>query len=161
MNTFDEKCPHLSAWVGDGSLEIGNLGYRDSTSFIRVLDEGGLIWESEDCFGTLDEALSAAEAGLAEWCQVHILDLVVATEASLSFTAKQGQYLSYIYNYTQVQGRPPAEADIQSFFQVTPPTVHQMIVKLEQLNLPSRVAGPARSLRVLIPAEHLPVLVRP
>ncbi|MEM9907945.1 MAG: hypothetical protein AAF921_23280 [Cyanobacteria bacterium P01_D01_bin.44] len=137
------------------------MGYGSDTSVIRVLDEGGLIWKSEDFSATLNEALSAAESGLAEWCRVQFPELVVKPEASPSFTAKQEQYLSYIYNYTQIHGRSPAEADIPSFFRVMPPTVHQMIVKLEQLNLPSRVAGQAQSLCVLIPAEHLPVLVRP
>ncbi len=48
------------------------------------------------------------------------------------FTERQGQYLSFIYNYTKINGRPPAEADIQRYFRVTSPTVHQMIVTLEQ-----------------------------
>jgi len=75
------------------------------------------------------------------------------------FTAKQGQYLAYIYNYTQIHGQSPAQADIQKFFGVTPPTVHQMILKLEKLYLLERIPGEARSLRVLVPAEQLPVLV--
>jgi hypothetical protein len=37
------------------------------------------------------------------------------------FTSKQGQYLAFIHAYTLVLGRPPAEADLQRFFQVTPP----------------------------------------
>ena len=47
------------------------------------------------------------------------------------FTAKQGQYLAFIYGYTRLMGRPPAEADIQRHFKVTPPTVHQMMVTLD------------------------------
>ena len=159
MNDFEQRYPHITAWVQDGCLEIGSLGEGYDTSFIRVLDEGGMIWESDRNFASLDDALAAADAGIAKWCSVNIPDLVVATNAP-SFTPKQGQYLAYIYNYTQIHGRPPAEADIQSFFQVTPPTVHQMIVKLEQLKLLSRVAGQARSIRVLVPSEHLPVLIR-
>ena len=56
---------------------------------------------------------------------------------------------------------PPAQADIQSFFRVTPPTVHQMILKLEKLGLLARVSGEARSLRILVSVEQLPILVRP
>ena len=40
------------------------------------------------------------------------------------FTPKQGQYLAFIYAYTQVLGRPPAEADMQGYFRVAPPSVH-------------------------------------
>ena len=36
------------------------------------------------------------------------------------FTEKQGQYLAFIYMYTLVNGQPPAEADMQRFFEVTP-----------------------------------------
>jgi hypothetical protein len=43
------------------------------------------------------------------------------------FTPKQGQYLAFIHAYTQVLGRPPAEADLQRHFRVTPPSVHQMV----------------------------------
>src|SRR3954466_11466011 len=48
------------------------------------------------------------------------------------FTPKQGQYLAFIHAYTLVIGRPPAEADLQRFFQVTPPSVHQMVITLER-----------------------------
>ena len=74
------------------------------------------------------------------------------------FTEKQGQYLAFIYNYSQINGRPPSEADIQRFFMTTPPTIHQMIVKLEEMGLISRVPGQARSIQLLIEPEKLPIL---
>ncbi len=46
--------------------------------------------------------------------------------AGSSFTDRQGQYLAFIYAYTRVNGRPPAEADLQRYFHVSPPTVHQI-----------------------------------
>jgi hypothetical protein len=48
-----------------------------------------------------------------------------------AFTARQGQFLAFIDTYTLVNGRPPAEADMMRFFRLTPPSVHQMILKLE------------------------------
>ena len=54
-----------------------------------------------------------------------------ATDSHPKFTPKQGQYLAFIHAYTVVNGRPPAEADMQRFFRVTPPSVHQMVVTLE------------------------------
>ena len=36
-------------------------------SFIRVLDEGGLIWKGRRSYPTLDAALADAEAGVARW----------------------------------------------------------------------------------------------
>ena len=76
----------------------------------------------------------------------------------MEFTPKQGQYLAFIYYYTKINRRPPAEADIQHYFRVTPPTVHQMVLKLEEKGLITRVPGQARSIQVLVPPEKLPLL---
>ena len=66
------------------------------------------------------------------------------------FTDKQGQYLAFIYAYTVVNGRPPAEADMRRHFGVTPPTVHQMIVALADAGLIRRTEGVARNIELLI-----------
>ena len=75
-----------------------------------------------------------------------------------AFTPRQGQYLAFIHAYTLVNGRPPAEADMRRFFQVTPPTVHQMILILEQAGLISRRPGMPRSIAVLLDRSALPEL---
>ena len=75
-----------------------------------------------------------------------------------AYTEKQGQYLAFIYYYTKVNGRPPAQTDLQRYFRTTPPTVHQMILTLEQKGLISRVPGQARAIEVLLPLEQLPPL---
>jgi Mn-dependent DtxR family transcriptional regulator len=80
------------------------------------------------------------------------------SNASPKFTPKQGQYLSFIYTYTLLNRRPPAEGDFQRFFEVTPPTVHQMIVELERRGLISRVPGQPRTIRVTLPHDELPML---
>ena len=74
------------------------------------------------------------------------------------FTARQGQYLAFIHAYTLVNGRPPAQADIQRFFQVTPPSVHQMLLTLERERLISRRPGMPRSIAVLVDRADLPAL---
>ncbi len=76
----------------------------------------------------------------------------------VTYTEKQGQYLAFIYYYTKINRRPPAEADIQRYFAVTPPTVHQMILKLEAEGFIKRVPGQARSIEVLLSPEQLPYL---
>lgn len=74
------------------------------------------------------------------------------------FTDLQGQYLAYIATYTKLHRRPPAEADIQAYFRVTPPTVHRMIVVLTERGLIRRQPGQPRSIAVLVPADQLPSL---
>jgi Mn-dependent DtxR family transcriptional regulator len=78
--------------------------------------------------------------------------------ATPSFTEKQGQYLAFIYAYSRVHGRPPAEADMQRKFEVTPPSVHQMVLTLERAGLIRRTPGAARSIEMLVAPELLPVL---
>lgn len=55
-------------------------------------------------------------------------------------------------------GRPPAEADIQRHFRVSPPSVHQMIVTLERNGFIRRQPGVPRSIEILMPPESLPIL---
>lgn len=82
----------------------------------------------------------------------------MSSSKSRRFTEKQGQYLAFIHTYTLLHRRPPAEADFQRFFQVTPPTVHQMIIQLERLGLISRVPGRARTIAVTLPDDEVPPL---
>ena len=76
------------------------------------------------------------------------------------FTSTQGQYLAFIDAYSRVHGCPPAEADLQRHFKVTPPSVHQMIITLERLGFIRRTPRTARSIKLLVPPQLLPVLRR-
>lgn len=75
-----------------------------------------------------------------------------------SFTAKQGQYLAFIYNYMKIHRQAPAESDLERYFQVSPPSVHEMIKTLERNGLIERTPGQARSIRLCVQPEHLPRL---
>ncbi len=77
------------------------------------------------------------------------------------FTPRQGQYLAFIHAYTRVNGQPPAQADRQRFFRLTPPTVHQMLLTLEKARLISRLPGVPRSITVLVDRDRLPRLDPP
>lgn len=74
------------------------------------------------------------------------------------YTQKQGQYLAFIYYYAKLHGEAPAEADIQRYFKVTPPSVHNMVLSLEQRGLIERTPGKARSIRLLIDRNEVPEL---
>ena len=88
----------------------------------------------------------------------HMSDLCRAPQ-SVRFTAKQGQYLAFIYAYSRVLGRPPAEADMQRHFRVSPPSVHQMVLTLERQGLIRRQPGTPRSIELIVEPQHLPVLL--
>ena len=78
-----------------------------------------------------------------------------------AYTARQGQFLAYIHQYSVLNGRAPAEADMQPFFQVTPPSVHQMVLTLKRQEFIRRVPGQAGSITLIVPPESLPQLKRP
>jgi hypothetical protein len=64
-NIFEKKYPNISRWVDDGIIEIG---YQPETdSFIRVIDEGGTVFEGKSSYKTLDDAFNDAEKAVAEW----------------------------------------------------------------------------------------------
>ena len=75
-----------------------------------------------------------------------------------TFTDLQGQYLAFIQAYTIIHRVAPSEADMQRFFGVTPPTVHRMVVALEERGLIERVSGRSRSIRLLVSADKIPKL---
>lgn len=74
------------------------------------------------------------------------------------YTARQGQYLAFIYYYSKIHGQPPAEGDMQRYFRVSLPTVHQMVVTLDDQGLIEREPGKARSIRLLLTRDELPDL---
>jgi hypothetical protein len=74
------------------------------------------------------------------------------------FTARQGQYLAFIYNYTKIHCQSPAESDLERYFRVSPPAIHDMIKTLERNGLIERTPGQARSIRLLAQPKHLPRL---
>ena len=73
-----------------------------------------------------------------------------------SFTEKQGQYLAFYLLLHE--GERTAEADMQRYFRVTPPSVHPMVLTLELNGFIARIPGQGRSIRLLTPREQLPDL---
>ena len=65
--TFEERYPNIAGWVRDGWIELGRDDY--SSSFVRVLDIGGMVWEGEERYQTVDEALAEADKAIAAWLE--------------------------------------------------------------------------------------------
>ena len=123
-----------------GSVGIGIANYASSSTDIlkvRVFENFG------------DDAFAVS------------IDLAPKPDSSIapSFTARQGQYLAFIYNYTKIHRRAPSESDLEYYFRVSAPSVHEIIKTLERNGLIERTPGQARSIRLLVQPEHLPRLV--
>ena len=63
---FAQAYPQLAWWVkNQGWIE---MGYDErNESFIRVLDPGGMPWEGDYRYSTIDEAFAHAEAAVARF----------------------------------------------------------------------------------------------
>ena len=63
---FEPSLPHTTRFVKeDGWIEIG---YDDwNRSFIRAVNGGGMVWEGQHQYPSVDAALQALEMGLAAW----------------------------------------------------------------------------------------------
>ena len=74
------------------------------------------------------------------------------------YTPKQGQYLAFIHYYTKIHRQAPSEADLQRYFEVSPPAVHRMLVALEERGFIERSPRRPRSIRLLLDRAELPEL---
>jgi hypothetical protein len=64
---FAKTFPHVATWVdGGGYVEIGYTDYH-TRSFVKALDEGGIVYEGRTEYASLDEALRDLDAGIAAW----------------------------------------------------------------------------------------------
>lgn len=78
-------------------------------------------------------------------------------------TPKQGQFLAYIHEYMlrNHAGIAPTHALLQRFFNLTPPSVNSMLIRLEQRGFICRTPGQVRGITLLIDPAFIPELDRP
>jgi SOS-response transcriptional repressor LexA len=74
------------------------------------------------------------------------------------FTPRQGEFLAFIHAYIKMHGVAPSENEICTRFALTPPSVHDAIVRMHKRGLIDRTPGQARSIRVLVPDDEIPPL---
>lgn len=77
----------------------------------------------------------------------------------MTFTSKQGQYLSFIYYYKKLNRKSPSHQDFQKYFMANPASVNDMLKRLEEKGFIRRESGVARSIELLIDKENLPELL--
>lgn len=65
---FESKYSNISHFVkAEGWIEMGYNDDSPLTSFIRALNMGGMVWEGEDEYSSIDEAYQALDVALGEW----------------------------------------------------------------------------------------------
>jgi len=148
----------------DGQLPAAEWLKRNATTLTRKNPSQQVRGSAVPLGGwlTLEWVLADYErkrrAGDPEFNEPDARVFMVGDKITASYGARQGQFLAFIHSYTQLNGQPPAEGDMQRHFKVGPPAVDDMILILEKKGLIARTPGTARSIRVLLPREQLPDL---
>jgi DNA-binding MarR family transcriptional regulator len=150
------------AFFGSAGIKIAD--YADSSSDGKELNENLYAAVKKPVRSVLGGNVYILKVSIFESLGEDYFDVAIDLAPKLdpsippSFTAKQGQYLAFIYNYTRIHRQAPAESDLEHHFRVSPPSIHEMIKTLERNGLIERTPGKARSIRLLVQPEHLPIL---
>jgi len=140
----------------------------------NVAHDTGISCRKRGCQGSLQASLQTLDGEITWWCPICEQNGVVSNwqgtkwdrtavspavpTPATKYTPREGQYLAYIYYYTKLHRQAPSELDIQKYFRVSPPAVHDMVVKLEKRGSISREPGKPRSIRLLLSRKELPDL---
>ncbi len=89
--------------------------------------------------------------------QVSLAISNLLSEKAKPFTDLQGQYPGFIDAYTKLNACVPSQADMLRHFTVTAPTLCRMVGAFEKGRFIERQARQARSIKLLVHPEKLPV----
>ena len=69
--SFAAKYPNIARWVNEhqGWIEVGYDLDGPLTSFVRALDMGGMPWEGEDNYASLDEAFRDLDVNIGAYLE--------------------------------------------------------------------------------------------
>jgi repressor LexA len=135
----------------------------------------GLRCRKRGCKGSIQASLHTLDGKITWWCPIceqyglisgwqntkwdhTAARSAVEPKPVANYTPKEGRYLAYIYYYTKLHRQAPAESDMETYFRVSRPTVHDMIEKLAKRGFISREPGKPRSIRLLLTRDQLPDL---
>lgn len=73
---LEDLYPHVAYFVDVvGWIQVGRDDDSPLTSFIRALDAGGMLWEGQDEYPSLDAAIQDLEAFLQRWMPEQGIDI--------------------------------------------------------------------------------------
>jgi repressor LexA len=134
-----------------------HLSLDELDEFMRHLEETAYSAQNLQAQDRLGQLLTRLDSGLSGDVDEGA-HMVRPAAARLGYTRLQGQYLAFIYYYTKLHRRSPAEADLQAYFRVSPPAVHDVLRTLQRRRFIARTPAAPRSIRILLPPEQIPDL---
>jgi hypothetical protein len=111
----------------------------------------------------MESAIEAIDAALRRFDSAAPAKRSCATPPPGGPTRQQGQFLAFIREYMMRNdaGVAPSHADFQRYFNLTPPSVNSMLMRLEQRGFIRRIPGKARAIELAINPDWIPPLDRP
>ena len=106
------------------------------------------------------EAISESLRGIGAACPADKPAVSAGREGP---TRQQGQFLALVREYTlrNSAGVAPSHADFQRYFNLTPPSVSSVLIRLERRGFIRREPGKARAIELVINPDWIPPLDRP
>jgi hypothetical protein len=120
----------------------------------------GIPRDVQELIGSSVEAISESLRTIHSVCPV---DKAAAPPVGKGPTRQQGQFLAFIREYVMRNsaGIAPSHADFQRYFNLTPPSVNSMLIRLEQRGFIRREPGVARAIELVVEPDWIPPLDRP
>ena len=146
-----QRIAQAKALLEDGSRHLRNIAQDE-------------VLKSETPM-EVETAMELAARSINE--AIHCLEHPQSEKASPNIkgrpTRQQGQFLAFIREYMKhnYSGVAPTHAEFQRFFNLTPPSVNSMLVRLEQRAFIRRIPGKARAIELVINPDWIPQLERP
>jgi hypothetical protein len=73
---LEGKYPFIASWVVDGQIQIGQSdSWHSYEPFAAVIDPGGVVWETNEPFTSLDALFDEMEKALGRWCKENGIEL--------------------------------------------------------------------------------------
>ena len=74
--SLEEKYPFIASWVRDGQIQIGQAeSLYDYEPVAAVIHAGGVVWETDEPFASLDALFEGMERGIGRWCKEQGIEL--------------------------------------------------------------------------------------
>ncbi|MEI2608275.1 MAG: hypothetical protein V9G20_06545 [Candidatus Promineifilaceae bacterium] len=84
--TLEEKYPFIASWVVDGEIHIGRASQDyGHQPYAGVYDAGGIVWEMDRPFTSLDEVFEQMERAIGLWCREQGIELVDSRGRAIPF----------------------------------------------------------------------------
>ena len=129
-----------------------------------VLGDEAIIAETPvEVQAAIDSAVEAIQATLRRLDSAAPAKGPSSAPPPVGPTRQQGQFLAFIREYMMRNeaGVAPSHADFLRFFELTPPSVNSMLIRLEQRGFIRRIPGKARAIELTINPDWIPALDRP